>query len=192
MSNLGDKPGFNIFTEPIRAWRAWRVCPDPVAASCGRVIYRLMSLHKWAAWEPRERFAAKCLEHSNLWSFRDGIIMPTYFERYHTAPEESCTCGIYGTKTKDELLSYLETTVFMPAMRDRKPFNEPLLQRMEKISNKASYLAVGTASFYGNVVICETGWRAQYAYPYDITIFTDDERVASAIRERYQIDVRTG
>jgi hypothetical protein len=33
------------------------------------------------------------------------------------------------------------------------------------------------------------GWRAQFAYPYDVVLFGGDEKTARELRRRYAVDV---
>lgn len=60
----------------------------------------------------------------------------------HAAPSETCTCGVYGVSFE----SIREFTVH------------------EGLSPERS-LALGTVSLWGDVVECERGWRAAFAYP---------------------------
>ena len=43
---------------------------------------------------------------------------------------------------------------------------------------------------WGDIVEHEKGYRAEFAYPYEITLLGGDESIASSLREQYQIDVR--
>jgi hypothetical protein len=49
--------------------------------------------------------------------------------------------------------------------------------------------AWGQVSLWGRVIEHERGYRAQYAYPYAITVQSLDERVARVIRDGYAVDV---
>lgn len=49
--------------------------------------------------------------------------------------------------------------------------------------------AFGRVSLWGRVIEHESGWRAQYAYPYALTLETLDEDAALVIRREYAVDV---
>ena|SRR3989344_6230104 len=146
--------------EAIIAWRVWRVNPFPLYPDKPGDLYFLSSLSNSAPWKPRERFEATC--HLAM----------------HTAPKETCTCGIYSKKTDADLRAYMKESHFI---------YEPALLMESYVS---LCLAIGKVSLWGEIVEGETGYRAQYAYPYDITLIADDNRVAQSLREQYQVDVR--
>jgi hypothetical protein len=50
-------------------------------------------------------------------------------------------------------------------------------------------LAIGRVSLWGRVVENVDGWRAEFAYPYDLVLVGGDEETARALRRRYQVDV---
>lgn len=61
----------------------------------------------------------------------------------HAAPTETCTCGIYGA-----------------------PFE--LIRRKLAVDRSlppGCLFVIGTVSLWGDVLECERGWRAAYAYP---------------------------
>lgn len=49
--------------------------------------------------------------------------------------------------------------------------------------------AWGSVSLWGRVIEHEQGWRAQYAYPYALSVESPDDAVATAIRREYLVDV---
>jgi hypothetical protein len=61
----------------------------------------------------------------------------------HSAPAATCTCGIYAAP--------LELLRTRPELQDGLP--------------EGRSLVLGTASLWGEVVECERGWRAEFAYP---------------------------
>ena len=64
-------------TEPILAWRAWRLRIDPETYTVRPVLESCVYGERWPEREP---FAAACPEHE--------------------LPEPGCGCGIYAVKTK--------------------------------------------------------------------------------------------
>jgi hypothetical protein len=60
----------------------------------------------------------------------------------HDAPTETCTCGVYAVPFQ---------LIRKFALRDGLP--------------PGRSLAIGTVSLWGEVIECERGWRAQFAYP---------------------------
>jgi hypothetical protein len=50
-------------------------------------------------------------------------------------------------------------------------------------------LALGRVSLWGRVIENIDGFRAQYAYPYDLELVGGDEQLAGALRARYAVDV---
>jgi hypothetical protein len=91
----------------------------------------------------------------------------------HEVPSSSCHCGIYAFKTRaqaDEL-----------ALR--------VLDLSWDILTAEEAVALGRISMWGRVVETERGYRAQYAYPYDVILLGGSEQQAQAIREFYAVDV---
>jgi hypothetical protein len=91
------------------------------------------------------------------------------YRTLHEAPWPSCKCGIYGFRGRDSA--------------------EHALVRYSHGGTEG--WAFGRVSLWGRIVECERGWRAQYAYPYDLVVFTRDERVAAELRDLYAVDVTT-
>ena len=50
-------------------------------------------------------------------------------------------------------------------------------------------VALGRVSLWGRVIENVDGWRAQYAYPYDLLLLGGDQAQASELRRRYAVDV---
>jgi hypothetical protein len=53
-------------------------------------------------------------------------------------------------------------------------------------------VVVGQVALWGKVIQRERGWRAQYAYPKQLCAFTENDQLATALRERYQVPVVFG
>lgn len=82
-------------------------------------------------------------------------------------PRPGHTCGVYAAR-KRELAESL--------LNELPPLVEPV--------------AIGLVSLWGRVIENLDGWRAQYAYPYDLELLNGDVELAHALRRRYQVDVR--
>lgn len=108
---------------PIMGWRTWNLSDDLAQP-------RLMPAGSGATdtWEPRVPMEARC----------GATPLLTRFRR-HAAPDPSCTCGIYASRSPD---------VFE---RPRPAWPPPTV--------------VGTVSLWGTVIEHERGWRASFAYP---------------------------
>jgi hypothetical protein len=109
---------------PILGWRTWNLSDDPTAP-------RLLPAGSGGRdpWEPRRAAEARCVASRIL----------TRRLHPHTAPDPSCTCGIYAGHSLDDF------------DRPRPAWPPPCV--------------VGTVSLWGTVIEHERGWRAASAYP---------------------------
>jgi hypothetical protein len=114
---------------PIAGWRIWNLSDDHLkprllpAGSGGR-----------DAWEPRRAVEARCSTPRIL----------THTLHPHEAPDPSCTCGIYASRSLE---------VFE---RPRPAWPPPSV--------------VGSVAMWGTVIEHERGWRARFAYPARLTL----------------------
>jgi hypothetical protein len=83
------------------------------------------------------------------------------------APRRGHACGIYALRTRE--------------------LAEALVRQLPAPVTGA--IALGRVSLWGRVIENVDGWRAQFAYPYDIELLGGDEGVARELRRRYAIDV---
>jgi hypothetical protein len=83
----------------------------------------------------------------------------------HRAPEPGCRCGVYAFAT-------------------RELAEQALVSEMRPIPT-----ALGRVSLWGQVVQHARGWRAQYAYPYDLWLLHGSQSLAGDLRAAYAIDV---
>jgi hypothetical protein len=119
------------------------------------------------SWPARRRFEARCSTH--------GV----------AAPVHSHECGIYAFRTR-ELAEDLLRRYTGIRQRYGRPYHElpPLRQGCP--------LALGRVSLWGRVVVRENGFRAQYAYPYDVFLIGGDDDLARELRCLYAVDVSAG
>lgn len=85
----------------------------------------------------------------------------------HDPPRARTRCGIYAVRERpllDRLLASLPGPGLLP-------------------------LAIGRVSLWGRVVENVDGWRAEFAYPYDLTLVGGDEATVQALRRSYLVDV---
>ena len=50
-------------------------------------------------------------------------------------------------------------------------------------------IALGRVSLWGRVLLRENGFRAQYAYPYELFLIGGDDAIARDLRDLYAVDV---
>jgi hypothetical protein len=93
-----------------------------------------------------------------------GRSSPGGLRGVHEAPSRGCDCGIYALKSRADAL-FLAHQIAQPAL-----------------------VAVGRVSLWGHVVETERGYRAQYAYIYDVTLLGGTDAQAKEIRNRYAVD----
>lgn len=126
--------------EPRVGWRVWDVVELDGSL-------RLCSLAFWSIWLPRREATATCRR-----SLVDAALtgLPA-----HAAPQARCTCGIYATRTAEQVLE----------------FSRGVRRRLDTVHRVA-----GTVSLWGAVVECEGGWRASHAYPAAIYVPTFRQR----------------
>jgi hypothetical protein len=89
------------------------------------------------------------------------------FGRCAAAPRRSHACGIYALRTRE--------------------LAESLLRKLP--GPVVVTVALGRVSLWGRVIENVDGWRAQYAYPYDLLLLGGDQAQASELRRRYAVDV---
>jgi hypothetical protein len=107
--------------------------------------FRLRSVFFEAGWTPGEPLEAGCLR------WRRSLRPPwRIVPSAHAAPEERCVCGIYGAASVGDAQRYAA-----------HPLPASALCRV-----------IGRVSLWGEVVECETGWRASAAYPARIYVPT--------------------
>lgn len=116
------------------------------------------------SWPAGRRFEARCSVHR---------------ER---APVHEHECGIYAFRTRalaEELLRrytgvrhrYGREYRELPPVREGRP------------------IALGSVSLWGRILARERGFRAQYAYPYELYLIGGDGQIARELRDRYTVDV---
>ena len=90
------------------------------------------------------------------------------FATTHDAPWPDCQCGFYAYGRREDAWNHLETFVHN--------------------NGEALGWAFGRVSLWGRIVEHELGLRAEYAYPYELTVYGTAE-LANTVRRLYAIDV---
>jgi hypothetical protein len=133
-------------------WR--KACePAPIAVERTTAPDYAEPLCAWRLWEVEDLDAAprlRSLYRDSFWPVGAPLEARCEAQRLrlsrrprHAAPRETCTCGIYGA-----------------------PFE--LIRRKLAIDRGlpiGCLFALGTVSLWGDVLECERGWRAAFAYP---------------------------
>lgn len=101
----------------------------------GRALLR--SLFFDVTWDYRTPFSATC-KHRRFSLRRPWRRQPTG----HSAPDETCSCGIHAA---------FDPTTVMPYF--------------DRAAEATLCCAIGRVALWGDVVECETGYRAEHAYP---------------------------
>jgi hypothetical protein len=113
-----------------------------------RVVLRngeivLESVFARTTWEPGVALAASCATGRRS-PWRPWRLQPND----HLAPELDCTCGVYGLAEEAAAREYLDADRFV--------------SRGNRV--------LGRVALWGEVVVCENGWRASRAYPVELLV----------------------
>lgn len=121
--------------EPIRAWRAWSLSPQPYLLAQPQPTDYLHSTNVPHVWTPRAQQPAECMNGGAL--ARTG----------HEPPHERCTCGYYALRTLGDVVElFIRPSTHDPA-------------------GVFPHAVIGEVYLWGKVIAHELGYRAQYAYP---------------------------
>ena len=90
------------------------------------------------------------------------------FNTVHDAPWIDCECGFHAYRERDRA--------------------EDHLMSFAAHNGRVVAWAFGQVSLWGRIVEHADGWRAEYAYPYALTVFADRE-IAAKLRGLYGVDV---
>jgi hypothetical protein len=138
----------------------WRKAPEPAATTAEVAISPDYAepLCAWRLWEVEALDAAprlRSLYRFSFWPVGAPLEARCEAQRFrlprrprHAAPTETCTCGIYGA-----------------------PFE--LIRKKLAIGHGLPpdcLFVIGTVSLWGDVVECERGWRAAFAYPRSVFV----------------------
>lgn len=136
---------------PRTGWRAWAIDVDEK----GNVA--LFSVHQHMHWAPNTPLEAVCLARPPRQELSGGTSVGG-----HPAPNETCSCGVYATR------SYLSL--------------------LRQVNVNDSYV-VGRVALWGTLVEHEAGFRAQFAYPSEFYATQNNHERVSQLAARYGVSV---
>lgn len=125
----------------------------------------LRSIYKSLNWPMREKLCAACLKHV-------GVTVSGRTPACASAPNAECHCGIYAVKTNEQLPlagGNVSTLMGLGVMGR---------QRVD---------VVGRVSLWGRILDCPLGWRAEFAYPYELVVIPPE--TSSSEREGEALEV---
>jgi hypothetical protein len=127
--------------------------------------YRLESL-TWhhVAWPGRSRLEARCAVHRA------------------DAPARGHECGIHAFTTRE-----LAEDLFRRYTGVRQRYGQDNGELPPATPGRP--IALGSVSLWGRVLEREKGYRAQYAYPYELFLISGNAEIARQLRDRYAVDV---
>jgi hypothetical protein len=127
--------------------------------------YRLESL-TWhhVAWPGGRRLEARCAVH-----------------REH-APAVGHECGIHAFTSRE-----LAEDLFRRYTGVRQRYGRDYHELPPSAPGRP--IALGSVSLWGRVLARDKGFRAQYAYPYELFLISADDEIARHLRDRYAVDV---
>ena len=131
-------------------------------------LWRIQRVETLEGDEPLRLAAAGRLGIPRFWRPREpNRAVCSSHRTQHEAPWPACRCGIYGFRAQEAA--------------------ERALRRYAR--GDVSDWAIGRVSLWGRIVECKHGWRAEYAYPYDVTLLGGDPEAVRELRDLYAVDV---
>jgi hypothetical protein len=98
------------------------------------------------------------------------------------APARGHDCGIYSFTTRGLAEELLRRYTGVHQCYGREPAEpEP--------PPPGRPIALGSVSLWGRILARERGFRAQFAYPYELFLVGGDDRLARDLRRLYAVDV---
>ena len=139
----------------------------------------------WRLWQVRRHLDAYRLEsltwHHVAWpaGVRLEARCPVHGEN---APAVGHECGVHAFASRElaEQLLRRYTGVRQRYGREYHELPPPAPGRP---------IALGSVSLWGRVLARDKGFRAQYAYPYELFLISADDEIARQLRARYAVDV---
>jgi hypothetical protein len=127
----------------------------------------------WRVWHVDPAGGPRLLSWSRSGHWPEGRRMEARCRalRGRDAPCRTHACGIHALREESDAAALLRNTGHVGSAFGRLP------------------AAMGRVSLWGRVMENTGGWRAQFAYPYDLVLFGADEELAADLRGRYAVDV---
>lgn len=110
----------------------------------------------WRVWRPwiDGTITGPCELKGNGWRPQREAVASCNYDKTHTQPQQSCSCGLHAAKT----LELLEANFLLQIM--------------------AGYGVVGEVALWGTVIEGEWGYRAEFAYP--ASFYVPDELLVNS------------
>jgi hypothetical protein len=133
----------------------WRTLQDPADTSAAsvRTPDYAAPLYAWRLWEVESAGRSsrlRSLYRNCIWPVGAPVVARCEAHRFrlrrrtrHAVPAETCTCGIHAVP-----FYYIR-----------------MLARQDRLLLPGRPMVLGTVAVWGDVIECEDGWRAEYAYP---------------------------
>jgi hypothetical protein len=159
-------------TELVSGWRVWRVCREiDGAQSAPELALRLLEAEERGEDRPVAqlfRHRLRSLTEQGFWAPRQRLEARCVHEgaAHGPAPSVECECGAW-------------------AFRSAARANEVVTAYAEA----GTALAVGRVWLWGRIVEHDDGWRAQFAYPRDVTLHGAGVDTVDDVRAAYGIPV---
>lgn len=115
-------------------------------------------------WPAGERLEATCAVHGE------------------DAPAARHECGIYAFTTRELAEDLLRRYTGVRQRYGPQASEAPPPHRGRPI-------ALGRVSLWGRVYVRDRGFRAQFAYPYDLVVYGGDARLLRELRRKYAVDI---
>jgi hypothetical protein len=127
--------------------------------------HRLESL-TWhhVAWPAGRRLEASCAVHRNA------------------APAPGHECGIHAFTTRE-----LAEDLFRRYTGVRQRYGREYHELPPPAPGRP--IALGSVSLWGRVLARDKGYRAQFAYPYELFVMGGDDEIVGRLRRLYAVDV---
>jgi len=151
--------------------------PEPCLGGIPDLIEPLLGWRAWRVWTPppgsdrSPTFSSVILD--TPWTPRRKISAEHSFdlgERCRGLLKSDCSCGVYSFADPAEAFGYLVT------VRDR-------------LLGMSVEVALGTVSLWGKVIVCERGYKAQYAYPHHLYLPASLSRFVPTISSVFGVGV---
>jgi len=131
----------------------------------------------WRAWRIRDSGQSFVLTSATTTTeWVPGEPLEASCERgSHLSPSAGCTCGVYASCQPGPALTFLP-----PYARAVSSIIAPAILGYDRV------VAIGVVALWGEVVVCDWGWRAQFAYPTKIFV---PSSVKHYRRARAQVEI---
>jgi hypothetical protein len=139
----------------------------------------------WRLWHVRLHEGERRLEsftwHHVTWPAQQALVA-TCPVHGQNAPASGHDCGIYSFRTRALAEDLLRRYTGVRQCYGRQP-PEPAPPPPGRP------IALGRVSLWGRILVREHGFRAQFAYPYELFLIGGDEAMARDLRRLYAVDV---